>query len=237
MSDIDLSRLGVDPSKLSETERQELLGEYITRFGVDTGFDDVPTPEPPAWLFDLPEEPEPALAFHETSGPAVTATPEREVEQVNAEEAPATPAKTATAKRAAPKNSKYATFTPNGPTPLIRTASVVLSFLRFTRQQSLSDIERRLIAGDTATRAALDFAVFSPKQIEDMARFWKHLLLLRVGPTVSIAECPECGKTMAVAGTAPKTCKLTGGCTGTLVKAGFGTKVPYIFPEWEEAAE
>lgn len=125
---------------------------------------------------------------------------------------------------------KLFTLLPAHPTPALATADLVMAILKHTSCTSLDDLRKYMEAGDEAISAKLAVLILEESQMTLIEDEHEVAAIMRIGPTVSVAECSGCGKITAVEGTPPRACGVTLGCGGTLTKSTVAKKVPYIEP-------
>ena len=111
--------------------------------------------------------------------------------------------------------------------PALAAADLVTSILKHTGCSSLTDLRKFLDAGDPVITGKLGTLILEEAQVALIEQEHTAVSLLRIGPTVNIAECSGCHRIIAVEGTAPKTCGVSLGCGGTLTKSTMSKKIPY----------
>lgn len=163
-------------------------------------------------------------------------------------------AKKATTPRKPRKLPPFVRFaTPTGVPPLVAAASICMSVLRFTRANSLADLQAMSLSDPAehgTFRKQLSLVDLTPEQY-DMFRIYEPVLkLIRVKPGITVAVCPNCyaHETENSTGTAfhgwqiisgqpPAKCKVTTGCTTKPIKAVACTQIKIERDEHGDAIE
>lgn len=126
----------------------------------------------------------------------------------------------------APK-PKFFTLAPEHASPALAAAELTMALLKHTTCSSLDDLSKRLEAGDEAIRAKIAMLIFEEAQMALMEAEHEVTSLIRIGPSVTVAECDACGVVTAVDGTPPRVCGVTLGCEGQRTKATVAKKLPF----------
>jgi hypothetical protein len=130
----------------------------------------------------------------------------------------------------APK-PKFVTLKAEHESPSLAAADLVMAILKHTLCSSLDDLRKHLDAGEPVITAKLATLIFDESQVALIEDQHEVASIMRIGPTVSVAECSGCHRTIAVEGAAPRTCGVTLGCEGTLTKSTVAKKNPYVTAE------
>ena len=114
---------------------------------------------------------------------------------------------------------------PAGAPEPVRAVSIGLALLKAARVQSWEDLVDTLRT-DGQSAARLDSIDLNRDDLTLLDRHLGLLGLIRVVPgtrgtgrTVTVAVCDACGQWMLSTAAVPRRCRLTGGCSGAMMKA------------------
>lgn len=123
---------------------------------------------------------------------------------------------------------------------MIQAASLTLSVLSWTKAQTVSDLDRLLEAGDPATTGLAASMRFTPEQqaLLDNQEHSGVLAALQcppgfTGTPITVQVCRECGRWSLTYSSAIRSCRMTSGCPGTVVRAGRAKRTK---PETDQVA-
>lgn len=124
--------------------------------------------------------------------------------------------------------------------PLIQAASLALSVLSWTRAGTVSNLDRLLDAGDPATKALVAAMQLTPEQaaLLDAPEHSGVLAALQcppgfTGTPVTVQTCQKCGRWSLTYSSASRSCRMTSGCPGMVVRA---VRAKRVKPETETPA-
>lgn len=123
---------------------------------------------------------------------------------------------------------------------MIQAASLTLSVLSWTKAGTVSNLDRLLDAGDPATKAVAAAIQLTPEQaaLLDAPEYSGVLAALQcpagfTGTPVTVQICQECGRWSLTYSSASRSCRMTSGCSGTVIRA---VRAKRIKPETEAPA-
>lgn len=110
---------------------------------------------------------------------------------------------------------------------LIQAASLALSVLSWTKAGTVGNLDRLLEAGDPDTKALVAAIRLTTEQVAllDAPEHSGALAALRCPPDftatpVTVQVCGECGRWSLTHASAVRSCRMSAGCAGTVVRAG-----------------
>lgn len=116
--------------------------------------------------------------------------------------------------------------------PLIQAASLTLSVLSWTKAGTVSNLDRLLEAGDPGATRLVAAIRLTPEQaaLLDAPEHSGVLAALQcppgfTGTPVTVQMCQECGRWSLTYSSAIRSCRMTAGCPGTVIRAGRAKRI------------